>query len=64
MRSLAAPSRAPPRRAFGRGVFSMFHGVIVTAAPALAGGLFDHTGDPFTALLFAADRPAACCTAA
>ena len=40
-------------------MFSTFHGVIVTAAPALAGGLFDHTGDPFTALLFAADRPAA-----
>ena len=52
--SLTAQSMAPQRRAFGMGVFFSCYFVIVTAAPPAAGWLFDHTGRPFTAILFAA----------
>ena len=52
--SLTAQSMAPERRAFGMGVFFTFFFIILTAAPPVAGWLFDRTGDPFTAILFAA----------
>jgi len=52
--SLTAQSMAPERRAFGTGVFFTFFFIILTAAPPVAGWLFDRTGDPFTAILFAA----------
>lgn len=52
--SLTGQSMAPERRAFGMGVFLSFYFVVVTAAPPLAGWLFDRTGKPFTAIVFAA----------
>lgn len=52
--SLTAQSMAPQRRAFGMGVFFSFYFVIMTAAPPVAGWLFDRTGKAFTAIVFAA----------
>ncbi|MDP1691756.1 MAG: MFS transporter [Burkholderiaceae bacterium] len=52
--SLTAQSMAPQRRAFGMGVFFSFYFIIMTAAPPVAGWLFDRTGKPFTAIAFAA----------
>ena len=52
--SLTGQSMAPERRAFGMGVFLSFYFIVVTAAPPLAGWLFDRTGKPFTAIVFAA----------
>ena len=52
--SLTAQSMAPQRRAFGMGVFFSLYFVIMTIAPPVAGWLFDRTGKPFTAILFAA----------
>ena len=52
--SLTAQSMAPQRRAFGMGIFFTFYFFIMTTAPPLAGWLFDRTGKPFTAILFAA----------
>jgi predicted MFS family arabinose efflux permease len=51
--SLTAQAMAPQRRAFGMGVFYSIYYVMVTAAPPLAGWLYDHTGQPFAALLLA-----------
>ena len=47
----AMPAEA---RAFGMGVFFASYFVIVTPAPAIAGWLFDLTGDPSTPIKFAA----------
>lgn len=52
--SLTAQSMAPQRRAFGMGVFLSVNFLIMTAAPPVAGWLFDHTGKAFTAIIFAA----------
>lgn len=52
--SLTAKSMAPQRRAFGMGVFFSVYFVLMTAAPPVAGWLFDRTGDPFNAIVFAA----------
>lgn len=52
--SLTAQSMAPQRRAFGMGVFFSFYFVLMTIAPPVAGWLFDRTGRPFTAIVFAA----------
>lgn len=52
--SLTAQSMAPQRRAFGMGVFFSLYFLIMTAAPPLAGWLFDRTADPFAAIQFAA----------
>ena len=52
--SLTAQSMAPQRRALGMGVFLSFYFLIMTAAPPVAGWLFDRTGQPFTAIQFAA----------
>ena len=52
--SLTAQSMAPQRRAFGMGVFFTFYFFIMTAAPPVAGSLFDRTGQPYTAIIFAA----------
>jgi predicted MFS family arabinose efflux permease len=52
--SLTAQSMAPQRRAFGMGVFLSFYFVIVTAAPPIAGWLFDRTRDPYMPITFAA----------
>ncbi len=52
--ALTAQSMAPQRRAFGMGVFLSVYFVIQTAAPPLAGWLFDSSGQPFVAIQFAA----------
>lgn len=52
--ALTARSMAPQRRAFGMGVFLSFYFVVQTAAPPVAGWLFDRSGEPFVALEFAA----------
>ena len=52
--ALTAQSMAPQRRAFGMGVFLSFYFVVQTAAPPLAGWLFDRGGEPFVAIQFAA----------
>jgi len=52
--SLTAQSMAPQRRALGMGVFLSFYFLIVTAAPPVAGWLFDRTGRPFAAIALAA----------
>lgn len=52
--SLTAQSMAPQRRAFGMGVFFTFYFIIMTAAPPVAGWLFDRTGTPNTPIVFAA----------
>ncbi|MES2714575.1 MAG: MFS transporter [Pseudomonadota bacterium] len=52
--ALTAQSMAPQRRAFGMGVFFTVYFVIMTAAPPVAGWLFDRSGSAFTAIVFAA----------
>ena len=52
--ALTAQSMAPQRRAFGMGVFFSVYFVIQTAAPPLAGWLFEDSGKPFVAIQFAA----------
>ena len=52
--ALTGQAMAPQRRAFGMGVFFSFYFVIMTLGPPLAGWLFDRSGEPFHALLFAA----------
>ena len=51
--ALTAQSMAPQRRAFGMGVFLTFYFVLQTAAPPVAGWLFDHSGEPFVAIQLA-----------
>ncbi len=62
--ALAGAAMAPERRAFGMGVFYTVYYAIVTAAPPVAGAIFDATGHPQGPLvlgmvLFAAVVPAA-----
>ena len=57
--SLTAQAMAPQRRAFGMGVFFSFYFVLMTAAPPLAGWLFDRTGSAYAAIVFAAGLVAA-----
>ncbi len=52
--ALTAQSMAPQRRAFGMGVFLSFYFVVQTAAPPVAGWLFDRSGEPVVAIQFAA----------
>jgi MFS family permease len=52
--ALTAESIAPERRAFGMGVFFTSYFVVTAPAPAIAGWLFDRTGDPYQPILFAA----------
>ena len=52
--SLTGQSMAPERRAFGMGVFLSFYFIVVTAAPPLAGWWVDRTGEPYSAIVFAA----------
>jgi predicted MFS family arabinose efflux permease len=62
--ALAGAAMAPERRAFGMGVFFTVYYVIMTAAPPIAGAMFDATGHPQGPLvlgmvLFAGVVPAA-----
>lgn len=52
--ALSGRAVAPERRAFGMGIFLTIYYAIITAAPPLAGWIFDMTGRPGGALLFAA----------
>ena len=51
--ALIGESMSPQRRAFGMGVFLTSYFVILAPAPAIAGWLFDRSGDAFQAILFA-----------
>lgn len=52
--ALTGEAMAPQRRAFGMGVFFSGYFVIMTAAPPIAGWLYDRSGDPYLPVLFAA----------
>ncbi len=61
--AMAGAAVAPARRAFGMGVFFMVYHASMTAAPPVAGAIFDATGHPLAPLvlgmlLFAAVVPA------
>ncbi len=52
--ALTAQAMAPQRRAFGMGVFFSCYFVLMTAAPPLAGWLYDRSGNAYAALVFGA----------
>ena len=52
--ALTAEAMAPQRRAFGMGVFFSLYFVLVTAAPPIAGWLFDRSQDAYWPIVFAA----------
>lgn len=52
--ALTGESMSPQRRAFGMGIFLTGYYVLVAPAPAIAGWLYDRSGDAFRAVLFAA----------
>jgi predicted MFS family arabinose efflux permease len=52
--ALTGEAMAPQRRAFGMGVFFSGYFVIMTAAPPIAGWLYDRGGDPYVSVQFAA----------
>ena len=51
--ALTGAAMAPHKRAFGMGVFLSAYFLLTAPAPALAGWLFDRTGDPFLPILLA-----------
>jgi predicted MFS family arabinose efflux permease len=51
--ALAGQAVAVERRAFGMGIFLTIYYAIITAAPPIAGRIFDRTGAPDGAILFA-----------
>ena len=57
--ALTGEAMAPQRRAFGMGVFFSFYFVLMTAAPPIAGWLYDLSGDPYWPIVFAASLFAA-----
>ncbi|MEM7043175.1 MAG: MFS transporter, partial [Pseudomonadota bacterium] len=52
--ALTGQSMSAEARAFGMGVFFAAYFFIATPAPAIAGWLFDLTGDAFAPIIFAA----------
>jgi predicted MFS family arabinose efflux permease len=52
--ALTGEAMAPQRRAFGMGVFFSFYFLLMTAAPPIAGWLYDKSGDAYLPVLFAA----------
>lgn len=52
--ALAGQALPPARRAFGMGVFFTCYFLLVSPAPALAGWLYDRSGDAFQPILLAA----------
>jgi MFS family permease len=52
--ALIAEAVAPERRAFGMGIFFSAYFLVTAPAPALAGWLFDATGDAYQPIVFAA----------
>ncbi len=51
--ALTGESMSAERRAFGMGVFFSTYFLVVAPAPAIAGWLYDKTGDPYHPILFA-----------
>jgi MFS family permease len=51
--ALTGAAMAPQKRAFGMGVFFSAYFLLTAPAPAIAGWLYDRTGDAFAAILFA-----------
>jgi MFS family permease len=51
--ALTGEAMSAERRAFGMGVFFMVYFVITGPAPAIAGWLYDTSGDPYRPILFA-----------
>ena len=51
--ALSGEAMDPKRRAFGMGVFFSIYFVVVAPAPAIAGWIYDRTGDPYHAIIFA-----------
>jgi predicted MFS family arabinose efflux permease len=51
--ALTGAAMAPEKRAFGMGVFLSAYYVITAPAPAIAGWIYDRTGDPYLPILFA-----------
>jgi predicted MFS family arabinose efflux permease len=51
--ALTGEAMAPQKRAFGMGVFLSVFFLLTGPAPALAGWLYDRTGDPFMPILLA-----------
>ena len=52
--ALTAEAMAPERRAVSMGVFFMSYFLVAAPAPAIAGWLYDVTGEPYSAVLFGA----------
>jgi MFS family permease len=50
--ALTAEAMAPHKRAFGMGVYQSLFSILTATAPAVAGWLFDCTGDPYVAIQF------------
>jgi predicted MFS family arabinose efflux permease len=51
--ALTGAAMAPPKRAFGMGIFFSTYFVVTAPAPAIAGWLYDRSRDPFLPILFA-----------
>jgi predicted MFS family arabinose efflux permease len=51
--ALTGAAMAPPKRAFGMGIFFSAYFVVTAPAPAIAGWFFDRSHDPFLPILFA-----------
>jgi predicted MFS family arabinose efflux permease len=51
--ALTGAAMAPHKRAFGMGIFFSAYFVVTAPAPAIAGWLYDKSGDPFLPILFA-----------
>jgi predicted MFS family arabinose efflux permease len=51
--ALTGAAMAPEKRAFGMGVFLSAYYVITAPAPAIAGWIYDRTGDAYLPILFA-----------
>jgi predicted MFS family arabinose efflux permease len=51
--ALSGSAMAPEKRAFGMGVFLSIFFLLTAPAPAVAGWLYDRTGDAFVPILFA-----------
>lgn len=51
--ALTGSAMAPQKRALGMGIFFSAYFVMTASAPAIAGWLFDRTGNAFTPILFA-----------
>src|SRR5215813_3482696 len=51
--ALTGAAMTPQKRAFGMGLFFSVYFLLVAPAPAIAGWLYDKSGDAFAPLLFA-----------